>query len=948
MKKKLLTILTLCLMAICVVFGVGCKDTSSDDENKGTAYRIVVTGDSTLECFSEGQLSASVYKNEVQTSEKVQFISEDESFLKIDENGKMFALNKAGTVDVVARLECGETETFNIVIVNNGNIPHFTSGAKDKGKINILEGMSSNLGIEFTYLGKEVADATFTYQLDTNEYITLNEMTGVIETKAIGSTVVSATASWRGYTETIEIEVNVCEDINVEIDGSGLQTNVDGTKSVKLYTYDGQIDGITYKDELQLTCNANGATGEVKQWYTTNESVVTVNEHGLVKVVGIGEAKVYFTYATANFEYDSLSLTVSVEFPLIERKNSAYFVDVYETKDLTEVAISATSVFASEVKVDEVYIGTKKVSIENAKMDLSGFDLGEYIATFVSSEAKYSVKVPFYLATKVITTAEELKNMYSFDPNYALVETGDTFYSYDGYFVLGDDIDCTDVTFSAKCATAVQTGLEITYTVAGNGFKGTFNGRGYSIKNASFWTGGLFGEVSNGAVIKNVRFDNATILFGWGVTNGILGQNIAAATVENCYFDVAFVVHPSAVGSSSGSSVLAGWTYFGAQIKDCVINMRENATNAPLIRNESGSWNGVQGPYLAENVLIIYQTNDKGVYSHGGVGTICVNNFVNKTEINLQKEEASKFLVAEGANFTSSTDDETVLSIEGYSIIPLKEGTANVWLQYTIGDYTFRTEKVEITVVNREVLESEFEIRTIEELQAISEELGTYKLMTDLTIENNSDAAIISSLDCTLDLNGYTITYTTANATLYPLIGTLNGTIKNGKIVATSTLNSKYSGGTLAIGGGEINNGVIENVEIVITFAGTTDYNVTWTDAFGAKLTFKNVVIKASNTSNNPQTGLFTFGNVGTTTITASTSFENTIIIATNVPLGTWQSWGVLELSFANMPTQTNSAMYDSVDAYKAAEYDTSSFLTEIWTINAETGLPEIKLNTED
>ena len=647
--------------------------------------------------------------------------------------------------------------------------------------------------------------------------------------------------------------------------------------------------------------------------------------------------------ATKSFTYDIYELTN-------EKANDTYACLLTDMTifDETPTALESVTLTDGENSYEAIYDfenGLLLARTAEAETETYTYvPAGEYVVT-IRYNANKEVKVAMTLATKVFTEATELAAGLHTYTDATLVSLGNTYYDYDGYFVLGNDIECagTEVVFSAPHASSVQGEINNIYTVEGQGFRGTFNGNGYAIKDANFWAGGLFGEVASGAVIKNTKFEKATVYYAWGVTTGILGVNLAAATVENCYFDVACAHYPSADGYGNGSAVLAGWTYYGAMIKNCVFNMRENGQSLPLVRNEGGTWNGVQGPYFAENVLIIYQTAEGNMIANrAGQTAMRANEFLNKTTINMTDAEVATVSPTASYAFEVKTDDAETLAIDGANVSGLQVGTANVWVEYTIGAYKVETAKVAVTVIAPVVVE----INSEEDFRNISSEAGyTYRLMKNLEI-TGGDTAVVNTLNAILDLNGYTITYTTPSAALKPLIQTLNGTVKNGKIVATSTLNGVYGGGTLVFGGASENVGTIENVEFSIAFAGSTAYNVTWTDAFGTSLAFKNVVMNVSNTVSNPQTGLFTFGNVGTTTITAPISFENTIIIATNVPVGTWQSWGVSELTFANMPNQTNSGMYADANAFAAANYDTSSFSSEYWTINETTKLPEIIVKT--
>ncbi|MBR2871055.1 MAG: hypothetical protein IKB98_06760, partial [Clostridia bacterium] len=141
-----------------------------------------------------------------------------------------------------------------------------------------------------------------------------------------------------------------------------------------------------------------------------------------------------------------------------------------------------------------------------------------------------------------------------------VVDFGDLM--YDGYYVLLNDIDCEgylhDHTSGSKYNIASRGwSATIKNTIRNQGLMGTFDGRGYTIKNYTSTASvsgnniGLFGYI-NGGTLKNTGFYNPNqtasstgAFLAFGVFNG--------ATIQDCYFylgeDVAgayasgFVVH---------------------------------------------------------------------------------------------------------------------------------------------------------------------------------------------------------------------------------------------------------------------------------------------------------------------------------------------------------------------------------------------------------------------
>ncbi|MBO6264310.1 MAG: hypothetical protein J6N93_08630, partial [Clostridia bacterium] len=120
---------------------------------------------------------------------------------------------------------------------------------------------------------------------------------------------------------------------------------------------------------------------------------------------------------------------------------------------------------------------------------LKAHDTGNAAArtiTLIVSDSGKAYKIKVLVVTKVITTYAELASLQS----YTTVETGKnsagkTYYSYGGYFVLGNNITATgsEAPFSAPSIGSISSGGDMVETY---GFHGTFDGRGYTVSGFDF------------------------------------------------------------------------------------------------------------------------------------------------------------------------------------------------------------------------------------------------------------------------------------------------------------------------------------------------------------------------------------------------------------------------------------------------------------------------------
>ena len=159
--------------------------------------------------------------------------------------------------------------------------------------------------------------------------------------------------------------------------------------------------------------------------------------------------------------------------------------------------------------------------------------------------------------TQVIETAEEFA---------AFVSS-----SQSGYFVLGDNIDASNI--SADNASAA--------------FTGTFDGRGYAINDITIVTadttanGGIFGDITAGSVVKNTAFTGVKLnVHPYATTSVLTGAQRLHGTIKDCYIEVVSLTSSSA-GYGTGNIKAAG---ICAHADGGVINNVIMKTSATLYR----------------------------------------------------------------------------------------------------------------------------------------------------------------------------------------------------------------------------------------------------------------------------------------------------------------------------------------------------------------------------
>ncbi len=200
-----------------------------------------------------------------------------------------------------------------------------------------------------------------------------------------------------------------------------------------------------------------------------------------------------------------------------------------------------------------------------------------------------------------------------------------------GYYVLGENIDMSDVTWEAHTGTPK--------------FSGILNGQGYTISNfttnSTSQKGGLF-YIIDGGVIKNVSITNATVT---GTINGVLGRGLQnGAVVENVY------IHAASVASNSGA-VAGVVESSGATLKDVTVvidSMTKNSYNNVICGQYGGKITFENCYFSAPSNVDTFSAGSLGASGGIIVGVLDTDYF--------RFNEVSELLaVANGVNNTMTT-----------------------------------------------------------------------------------------------------------------------------------------------------------------------------------------------------------------------------------------------------------------------------------------------------
>lgn len=361
-------------------------------------------------------------------------------------------------------------------------------------------------------------------------------------------------------------------------------------------------------------------------------------------------------------------------------------VSVYEKHDLTQAGSYADFVYAASGDLTataagqlsgtaadvvcggntytdgmRIASGTSLTLTEEAAQGILGDKTyGDFtIALYSTSYDWYELNIA--VVTKKIATAQDLTEITTANQNSALV---------DGYYIVTEDFNAAEAGIQMSgsvqgnnwSATAVSF-VDVDAALSGSGFSGIFDGRGHTISNLNTFSykyrgmGGLFGQLLEGSVVRNVAFTDVTIAGRFGcVLVGYDSQfkgameNVVITVKENLAND----------GDVTAKRAKILWELSGGSIYNCLfVNVEEVS-----VRGEVESMDKLRVMSVTPNAVDAVKNNG-GI---NGSGTK-YSGQSNYESINAMFAELKEGNVLSGWNCGITYDADGAISFNGKEIV---------------------------------------------------------------------------------------------------------------------------------------------------------------------------------------------------------------------------------------------------------------------------------------
>lgn len=512
MKRKSAWLLLLC--AVCLIL-VACGPSEQDATTTApttttTPKEVSVSLDTTLaelDVWDTLQLQATTQN----TEENVSWHSSDDSVATVSDSGLVTAVSE-GSATITARV-AGKEATCSVTVTNSHTAPVLKP---ERTEVALDKDATYDLTVQTLWKGEPLTGVQYTWTLCEDAAADVAELTqhedGSVTIKALayGETAYTVSADVRGTLLSKKITIKVL-NTNISFLAENL-TEEGGVYKAKVALINTENDSTTFVPQVKVLDGGQEVSDATLVWTSRDASVVSV-EGGVFTAQSEGT-----TVLTTSYMNNEFSVTVQVYRPEITLDEEILIetADYHDILLTTALEGNVTGVLLGDVDVFAgVNAETGAIVLAQDLLPVSTSEMGRVSVRIETDKASYLVSGAVY--TKVIRTAEDLDNFGAIAKS---VESKPNLWG--GYFILGNDIDYNKA-YTPFINYWVMEGNGVIWEGTAwndcrdNGFRGVFDGNGYTIKGLATTgaAGGFIGLLHTDGVICNVSFINATHI-GWG------------------------------------------------------------------------------------------------------------------------------------------------------------------------------------------------------------------------------------------------------------------------------------------------------------------------------------------------------------------------------------------------------------------------------------------------
>ncbi|MBQ8658066.1 MAG: hypothetical protein IJ506_02940 [Clostridia bacterium] len=458
------------------------------------------------------------------------------SVATVDTNGKIVAV---GVGETTVKVIYGEETATVSVKVGLGNLQptlQFTQLAGEEFSVMVKDEISLKPTVLFN--GKEFSADEVTYTQTTPSVADIQD--GIFTPKARGTTEVTVSCKWQGKSfATLEKTFTITAMNSVELLLNG-KPELSDTIVYTMETFGDNTFPVSAPFDVEATINGETMAVEISVVegtelieYNENAKTVSVSE---AKKSGVATVRLAFTGFGETITHD-IKVTIKPSYTVYDGE-AILFSAMDGDLPVANIFGETTQIVSAETQTGDP-IEVKDGKITGIPVDVDNAGKERSIRIFNESYG-YEVQIKPY--TKIIKKAEDL-SVFQIEEVTQNADILQAHTSFDGYYILGNDIDATDyqhqaVSDATQNANLNKGGEGAMIRECRNikgGLTGIFDGCGYTVSGLTVIDQGLFGLIDGGTV-KNVGFENVTLNGSAYRKNiALFAQQAKNATFENVY-----------------------------------------------------------------------------------------------------------------------------------------------------------------------------------------------------------------------------------------------------------------------------------------------------------------------------------------------------------------------------------------------------------------------------
>ena len=525
------------LFAVCTMLFVACQNEPTSPEMTEPTLTLNETSH-TLEMSSVSFILVPTLKGAEGT---LRWSSDNVNVATVSQEGVVTAVD-IGNCVITVSLNENLYASCAVTVVDSSIKPIIVT---DKEEVGVATGGSYKIKASLMYNKQEV-EALLSFNSEDDSIAVVDEF-GTITGKTVGKTNIIIEGEYDNKKAAKSILVNVYEDVTIDLSSTSVDLTLIDDESVT----------------VKATVTENGKIGEGKiEWFSGDEDIATVSD-GVINALKFGQTAVTVSYTAKSGKIYSREIAVNVNRKLDE----SYATKSNDDIVMGEAPTVLSGPFAENIK--EVYLDDEKInfqeegeSIALSYVEFEEFGYGEFDLKVISDNYEYIYRIA--VVTGVLRSSADFCEMWN-KADELLSDVGGK-KTFGGYWVLGANITLGN-------ADVVHVFNSQEYK-ADQGWLGTFDGRGYTIKVTvkieddtpaeEYYGTSLFGSIGATGVIKNLAID-ASQSRVMGAGTALVARHLYG-TAENLFINVKVNAKGIADGISGAFRIIDT----GAKLKNCI------------------------------------------------------------------------------------------------------------------------------------------------------------------------------------------------------------------------------------------------------------------------------------------------------------------------------------------------------------------------------------------